>query len=94
MKELEDDYDISVVNIVSMTKENEQECFKLETSSFFNINTDGIEERDILRSTNSNRQIFKMNDGKFVLEIEGNMDEDGEVIEYFYSENLEDLTKE
>ena len=42
-------------------------------------------------SNDSNKQIFKMKDGKFILEVEGNMDEDGEIIEYFYSENIEDL---
>jgi hypothetical protein len=36
---------------------------------------------------NDNKQIFKMDDGRFVLEIEN---EDGDM-DYFYSEDIEDL---
>jgi len=91
-KKLDDDYDISVDDILNMTKDQEIGGFELVESDFYGKK--GREKRNNL--ARKNEQIFSMKDGIFILEVE----EDGDfcvckcplgMVEYFYSTNINDL---
>jgi len=87
MKELSNDYEVTVTNMVPLTKADEANGFKLSTSDFFNIEEDTMNCMDILQK--DNLQIFKMKDGKFIIEIE---DQENFECSYFYSNSLTELT--
>jgi hypothetical protein len=82
-KELSDDYEISGLNILDI--EIGINNFKVKDSEFF-IYPKGKVNRKILAF--DNMQIFKMNDGIFILEVE---DYQEGTVEYFYSEDIYDL---
>lgn len=84
MNELEIDYDISVNNMQNITESKGN--FKVVDSNFYDWSSEKEVKMKILSDDNG-KQIFSMKDGKFVLEVE---DENME-IDYFYSENIEDL---
>ena len=81
-KELSDDYDISGNNMLDI--ENDISCFKVKNSEFYVPK--GKVNRKIL--TFDNKQIFQMNDGIFILEVE---DYQEGTVEYFYSKDIYDL---
>jgi hypothetical protein len=81
-KELSDDYDISGLNMLDI--EIGINNFKVKDSEFFVPK--GKVNRKIL--VFDNMQIFKMNDGIFILEVE---DYQESTVEYFYSEDIYDL---
>lgn len=83
-EELDLDYDISAENILNMTKDQEIGDFKLITSEFYSEK--GIVERTILSNEKEQKQIFSMQDGRFVLEVE----EDG-MVEYYFSNDIKEL---
>ena len=84
-KELNDNYDISADRMVDIT----ETCsgFLNEPATFYSFSVDKYITKQILISELElgTKQIFKMNDGLFILEIE-----DGE-LEYYCSKNLNDL---
>ena len=82
-KELSDDYDISGSNMLDI--ESDISYFKVKDSEFF-IYPKGKVNKKILAF--DNKQIFKMNDGIFILEVEDVQDG---TVEYFYSEDIYDL---
>lgn len=87
MRNLDEDfdmYDISVDNMVPMSKEHECAPFTLLETSFFNQK--GEDTNMPILSDSCEQQIFRMKDGKFILEIDN-----GDTVDYFYSENLNDL---
>lgn len=80
--ELSPDYDISVDKMLNMTKDQEIGGFELTESEFYGKK--GKVKMNIL--VRDNEQIFSMNDGIFILEVE-----DDDMVEYFYSTNINDL---
>jgi hypothetical protein len=82
MKELEQDYSVRVENMVPL--EGEYDGWTIEDGDFYSNEGETVIMPYLL---NDNKQIFKMDDGRFVLEIEN---EDGDM-DYFYSEDIEDL---
>jgi len=82
-KELSDDYDISGLNMLDI--EIGINNFKVKDAEF-SIYPKGKVNRKILAF--DNMQIFKMNDGIFILEVE---DYQEGTVEYFYSEDIYDL---
>jgi len=92
MKELSDDYDITVDNMFSIDlsapifwgTDYESKGYSLKESKFYN--SKNVLTPMTILSNNKGKQIFWMKDTKFILEVE----KEGEV-EYFYSEKLKDL---
>lgn len=92
-QELDINYEISVHDMLNMEKEHTTAYWKIRDAEFFSptdfdlgriqirVLTNGV---DI--GTSGAKQIFRMNDGKFILEVE-----EGLNVDYFYSENLIDL---
>ena len=82
MKELDIDYDISVANMNEIT----EDCgdFVVTDAEFYDTTTNKLVNKKVLM--NEGKQIFSMKDGIYILEIE----DCGEV-EYYYSNNLNDL---
>lgn len=88
--ELKDDYDISVDNILDISKDYEKDGFKIISAHFLK-GRQVIEKLILLKEINIvSKQIFAMKDGRFVLEI-SDIDEDS--ISYFYSYDINDLYK-
>ena len=81
-KELSDDYDISGLKMLDI--EIGINNFKVKDAEFHVKK--GKVNRKVLAF--DNMQIFKMNDGIFILEIE---DYQEGTVEYFYSEDIYDL---
>lgn len=86
MKKLNDSYEISADNMISMTESHTVVGFNLIEGEFFSESDGDIVPVNILESHNQDKQIFSMKDGTFILEAE----EDGD-IEYYYSYNITDL---
>ncbi len=84
-RKLPNSYDIAVDKMVDATITQEKNGFKVKQGNFFNKSS-VIVPRQIL--VKENKKIFFMKDGKFVLEVEQEED-----VIYFYSDNLDDLTK-
>jgi hypothetical protein len=84
MKELELDYSVRVENMVPL--EGEYDGWTIEDGDFYSNEGETVVMPYLLSDSDS-KQIFKMDDGRFVLEIEN---EDCE-IDYFYSYDIEDL---
>ena len=83
-KELSVEFEISV-NDMTPIRETVGE-FKVSNETFYNDAFNEV-QMDILVNESNGEQIFKMKDGKFILEVE-----DGEgMVEYFHSDILEDL---
>jgi hypothetical protein len=90
-QELDYNYDINARNMTSFTEDQTSEGWVLSEAEFVPFDTD--EEIKVTVLSNGvdvgecgAKQIFQMKDGKYILEVE---DEEG--VEYFYSENIEDL---
>lgn len=89
-KELSDAYDINVDKMINIKKPVGD--FKVKTSEFGRMYKKGFKKMDILVS--NRKQIFKMNDGKYILEIENDYSDPNDSeweIKYYYSENVKDL---
>ena len=86
-KELRWDYNISAKNMLDFTKDQEIGDFKINVAEFADSKGKNIKRNVLARE---GEQIFHMTDGIYILEKE---DEDGEYVEYYYSENIEDLLK-
>jgi len=89
VKELPDDYDITVDNMIGMSAEHVTDDFKIHHGIFYSMNDGKDKSMNVLKHESPEgviKQIFQMNDGKFILEVE----EFGEVT-YFYSDKLSDL---
>lgn len=90
MKRLEEDYNVIVDNMVPVQNlqnlPNNRE-FIVDTATFYSISTSKPVSMNVL-TNEDDKQIFAMQDGRFVLEVE-NFD-DGSV-EYYYSEDINDL---
>lgn len=89
-KELGWDYDITVDNMIPMTKEQEIGNFKLHETEFGSQKKKGLVKMNVLTIGQAGcdgcRQIFQMNDGKFILEVE-----DEGMVDYYYSKDITDL---
>ena len=91
MKRLDDNYDICVDDMLPMLIEQEKGDFKIKNGEFYRTKDFEKVNMPILATGRIdcgalNKQIFSMKDGKFILEIEENYE-----VEYFYSENLDEL---
>jgi len=84
-KELSNRYDMSVENMLDISRTDSGE-FVITEGEFYS--NDPKIKKPIKKKilTCDNKQIFAMVDGKFILEIE----DDG-ICEYFWSNNLHDL---
>ena len=82
-KNLDDNYDITVDNMLDMTEKQEVNGFTLVNSEFYNKKDKKVNKHILVRD---NEQIFSMKDGIFILEVE----DDG-MVEYFYSKDINDL---
>lgn len=91
-KELDEDYDISVLNMTNIKPEQAKGDFKFVKDQLFYDHKGNKHYRDILVVGCQDKQIFAMSDGTFIMEDcpEGNQ---GDIINYYYSDNLDDLTK-
>lgn len=90
-KDLDSNYDIMADKMVSFTPEQLREGWVLYDAEFYSVKTRKVVKIQTLNNgievgECGAKQIFQMKDGKYILEVE---DEDG--VEYFYSENIEDL---
>jgi hypothetical protein len=86
---LDENYDIDAANWVPMKSEQAKNGFNLQPATFYNKK--GKEAKvDVLVFEGNGKQIFQMPDGKFILE-DCDRDYQGDNIEYFWSENLDDL---
>jgi hypothetical protein len=86
-KKLSFDYDISAKNMLDFTKDQEIADFKINVAEFFSDKGKNIKRTVLARD---GEQIYHMTDGIYILERE---DEDGEYVDYYYSENIKDLIK-
>ena len=88
MNILDDNYDISVDNMLDISKDQEQNGFKIKAGVFYSPTVFKKHKRNILvKDVNGYKhQIMSMNDGRFILEISDNID-----TKYFYSNILKDL---
>ena len=87
MKRLEEDYRVIVDNMVPATDLPNNREFIIDTATFYSFKDGKYVNMNVL-TNEDDKQIFSMKDGRFVVEIE-NMD-DGSV-EYYYSEDINDL---
>ena len=80
---LEWNYSVRVENMLPI-EEVENDEWTIEDGSF-----DANDGKTVIMQylLNDNKQIFKMDDGRYVLEVEN---EDG-TMDYFYSEDIKDL---
>jgi hypothetical protein len=85
MKELSWDYDISVERILNI--DQKLQGYEITEATFMN-NKEQYEKRNVLGDQKGN-QIFKMRDGKYILESENEEME----VDYFYSMDINDLLK-
>ena len=93
MEVLDFDYDIDVKNMIPFTEDQATNDWQLRNTTFFSLDGKKFKEIPMVNLGNGinpgecgAKQIFQMKDGKFILEVE---DEEG--VEYFFSENLQDL---
>lgn len=86
MEKLNDNYDLSAKNMLNITDEYVHGKWKISSSKFYT--EDGTINIKVL--VTSDRQIFQMNDGKFILEIENDYYDNGS-FSYYYSTNINDL---
>lgn len=91
-EELSLDYDISIDNMIEFTTEEVEFAngfgFKLSNEEFYSIKNNVLVPILLLR--NIDNQIFKMNDGLFILEFCPDMDQEGGIV-YYKSTDLKDL---
>ena len=82
-RSLEWDYSVRVENMLPI-EEGEYDEWTIEDGNF-----DSNEGKTVIMQylLNDNKQIFKMDDGRYVLEVEN---EDG-TMDYYYSEDIDDL---
>lgn len=82
-RSLEHNYSVRVENMLPI-EEGEYDEWTIEDGSF-----DSNEGKTVIMQylLNDNKQIFKMDDGRYVLEVEN---EDG-TMDYYYSEDIDDL---
>ena len=80
---LEWNYSVRVENMIPI-EEVENDEWTIEDGSFAANDGKTVIMQYLL---NDNKQIFKMDDGRYVLEVEN---EDG-TMDYFYSEDIKDL---
>lgn len=95
MKRLSDDYEISVGEMIDITKDKETDKFKIDKSEFYLIKEKKFVHMNVLRydvSFSLAKQIFQMKDGNFILEVSTFDDEEGEIVEYYYSTDINELT--
>lgn len=89
-KELSDDYEISVINMLDI--EEGIEGFKVKNAEFYVLKKPLEPKRNkkiLFRDIENHcEQIFHMNDGIFILEVENYFEG---TTEYYYSENINDL---
>ena len=85
MEELELDYNVRVDNMVHIEGQYEKFGWIIEKGDFYS-DEGKIVVMSYLLNKSKRQQIFKMDDGRFVLETE-NEDE----VDYFYSYDIEDL---
>ena len=82
-----DEYDINVENMLDMTSAQATNGFTLFNSDFYNMKSILVKKKILQKDGDGIfSQIFSMTDGKFILEVDIAMK-----IEYFYSNNLDDL---
>ncbi len=89
-KPLPYNYDITVTNMIDMTIEQEVNGFVIRDADFYNRSGKLVKMRTLCKEGNG-AEIYQMKDGKFVIE-DCSRDYQGDDIEYFYSDNLADLT--
>ena len=82
-RSLEQNYSVRVENMLPI-EEGEYDEWTIEDGSFDSNDGKTVIMQYLL---NDNKQIFKMDDGRYVLEVEN---EDG-TLDYYYSEDIDDL---
>ena len=82
-RSLEQNYSVRVENMLPI-EEGEYDEWTIEDGSFDSNDGKTVIMQYLL---NDNKQIFKMDDGRYVLEVEN---EDGTMY-YYYSEDIDDL---
>jgi hypothetical protein len=88
IQELPYDYEISVENMIPVEQEHQINGYYLTTGQFYKPNSNSTKPVDMFILEHENAtQIFRMNDGKWILEIT-----DIDTI-YLFSDNLEELSK-
>jgi hypothetical protein len=87
MIELDADYDMTVDNMESLT--DKYNGWSNKEGEFYLISDDKFIKMPCLLNDAGDKQIFKMKDGRFVLEVENDEFE----VEYFYSYDINDLLK-
>jgi hypothetical protein len=87
MKHLEEDYKVIVDNMVPAQDLTNNREFIVDTTTFYSISTGKPVSMTVL-TNEDDKQIFAMQDGRFILEIE-NFDDDS--VSYYYSEDINDL---
>jgi len=85
MIELDSDYDMTVDNMVPLT--DKYTGWSNKEGEFFSPSDDDFIKMSCLLNDTCDKQIFKMKDGRFVLEVENDELE----VEYFYSYDINDL---
>jgi hypothetical protein len=88
LKQLSEDYDVTVDNMVPITTLPENINFDLMNSQFYSFVKKTFVNMDILVNEEAGWQIFAMNDNTFVLEVE---DFDMGTVDYFQADNLQDI---
>ena len=91
-KHLPNSYDINHTKMIDMKPEQEKNGFKIEVATFADIVGKKVVDFPKKVLKRGDDQIFAMKDGKFVMEFCPDGDQ-GDNIDYFYSNNLDDLTK-
>lgn len=88
IQELPNDYEINVENMIPVEQEHQINGYYLTTGQFYSTNPKKTKpiEMFVLEHENTT-QIFRMNDGKWILEIT-----DIDVV-YLFSDNLEELSQ-
>jgi hypothetical protein len=82
-RSLEQNYSVRVENMLPI-EEGEYDEWTIEDGNFDSNDGKTVIMQYLL---NDNKQIFKMDDGRYVLEVEN---EDG-TMDYYYSEDIDDL---
>ena len=85
MIELDVDYDMTVENMVPLT--DKYIGWSNEEGEFYLLGDAKLVKMPYLLNDAGDKQIFKMKDGRFVLEVENDEFE----VEYFYSYDINDL---
>lgn len=89
MKQLDDDYDVIVDKMIPIPTDviDEASEFVIDNASFHSFIHNKIVTMQIL-TNDDDKQIFAMNDGTFILEVE---DFETETVSYYQSRDINEL---